>query len=117
MKLITKKSISLLAFLGLISSAQIILNTNKSVALNSDEMLVKTENQIKPTSEIIRQQLVSQLVIPVGTLVTFHIRQGYTTYTYCGIVTYWNGASYDIRVGNARFNSVSERDVYVGWKC
>ena len=55
------------------------------------------------------------MVIPKGTIVHFAYSQGYppTTYNYCGIITYFNGASYDIQVGNKTYYRIPEDSIVV----
>jgi hypothetical protein len=55
------------------------------------------------------------MVIPNGTIVHFVYTQGYppTAYNYCGIITYWNGGSYDIRVGNKTYYRIPEDSIVV----
>lgn len=117
MKFIAKKSISLFAAVGIISSSQVILSPSKSNALDNHKILSKTDTLIKTNPEINDQKLISQVVvIPIGAFVTFWHTEGYPRVTsrYCGVVRYWNGGSYDIQVGNRRFNYVSDKVVILG---
>ena len=54
-------------------------------------------------------------VLQPGTVVRFSVSQGYpsTVYNYTGVITRWNGASYDIQVGSDMFYSILEDAVVV----
>ena len=54
-------------------------------------------------------------ILQNGTVVSFSISEGYppTVNSYKGVITRWNGASYDIRVGDKIYYTVPESDVVV----
>jgi len=116
MKLVSKKLVSLLTVVGIISSLQLILSSNKSNALNNHEILSKSETLIEKTPEIKEEKLISQGVMPAGTLVSFLYTEGYPPVTtrYCGYIAYWNGGSYDIQVGTRRFYYIPEQAIVKG---
>lgn len=55
-------------------------------------------------------------ILQPGTVVSFSVSEGYPSIvrSYCGVITRWNGGSYDIRVGNKTFFYIPENSVVLG---
>ena len=54
-------------------------------------------------------------VLQPGTVVRFSVSQGYpsTVYNYTGVITRWNGASYNIQVGSKMYYNIPENAIVV----
>ncbi|MEM7553348.1 MAG: hypothetical protein AAF378_04480 [Cyanobacteria bacterium P01_A01_bin.84] len=56
---------------------------------------------------------INMAVLQSGTVVRFSVSQGSIVYNYTGVITRWNGASYDIQVGSKTYYNIPENAIVV----
>lgn len=103
-----------------ITASLLALSTSAALPFTAsagkDNFRIQNDNrtEIMDMSHLSSSQIAT--VLQRGTVVSFSVSRGYpqTTESYCGVVTYWNGASYDIRANGKMFYRVPEESVVVG---